>query len=94
MEQFKDKDVTYVMDWLKKEGFKENVVESFESKVAAAYNSVHSVLIGNEVDGNAFTLLSEKMMKELVPAIGPLTKLVAKYKALQQQQVHYIYMLM
>ena len=41
MEQFKDRDVTYVMDWLKKEGFKEKVVKSFESKVAAVYNSVH-----------------------------------------------------
>ena len=42
------------------------------------------IIIGNEIDGCAFSSLTESMMKDLVPSVGPRSKLLAKHRFLQE----------
>ena len=45
-------------------------------------NFVHCLVLENEIDGDAFLVLTEDMIKSLIPTIGPRAKFLAKHKKL------------
>ena len=88
MEKFKERSVDKVIEWLRGEGFSDTIVESFRSMLHARSCQLFMVYfvnnIGNEIDGCAFSSLTESMMKDLVPSVGPRSKLLAKHRLLQE----------
>lgn len=88
MEKFKERSVDKVIEWLRGEDFSDTIVESFRSMLLhAAVNCswcISLIIIGNEIDGCAFSSLTESMMKDLVPSVGPRSKLLAKHRFLQE----------
>ena len=71
------------------QGFKPSILEAFIRKLANIYmilckfyTSEIFVYAENEVGGEAFLLLKEEQIKQLIPAIGPQVKLLQKHKRL------------
>ena len=42
------------------------------------------IIISNEIDGRAVSSLTESMMKDLVPSVGPHSKLLAKHNVIKR----------
>lgn len=87
--EFKGKDEYFVTEWLTKQGFKATVVDAFVRKKLWQCQQTKLILLftrdvylENEVDGDAFLLLSEKQIKELIKAVGPQVKFSQKHKVL------------
>ena len=86
---FKGKDESFVSEWLSKQGFKPAVVDAFFGNVnifnvlATKFTTwLEYTYVENEVDGDAFLLLSEEQIKQLIATIGPQVKFVQKQKLL------------
>ena len=85
--EFKGKDKSFVSEWLSKQGFKPAIVDAFfgkehcDSRLGIQLKLFILNTMENEVDGDAFLLLSEQI-KLLITAMGPQVKFAPKHKLL------------
>ena len=84
---FSEKTESQVLEWLKEEGFQENVISIFEGMWYCSWLSYQFFFFSdNQVDGEGFLLLTDTDISEIIKAKGVMRKLVARRNQLNRRE--------